>query len=341
MRTEAPSEQDRRFLSAAIRVGRRQLGRARPNPAVGCLIVNAGRVVGIGATGKGGRPHGETIALGDAGKAASGATAYVSLEPCNHYGKTGPCTEALIDAGVARVVIALGDPDPRVSGSGAARLREAGLDVLFEPFTDIRSQAQAAHRGHIIRMCKGRPHITLKLALSADGGIGREGQGEGQGQMAITGPLTNSLMHGLRSRMDAIAIGAGTYRADHPKLTVRLPGLEHRSPQRVVLGGADAPEGFIHLPGSNLGSSFQTLSEQGTTQVLVEGGAKIAQSLLREGLVDELILLQGKDAIGKGAIRPFPANPFDSVVDAGLEGWTVQAKRALEADRMMVLAPPA
>lgn len=345
MATEAASQQDRRFLGATIRIGRAQLGCTWPNPAVGCLIVNAGKIVGIGATGEGGRPHGETIALVDAGDAAKGATAYVSLEPCNHHGKTEPCTDALIKAGVTRVAIALGDPDPRVSGSGATRLREAGLDVLFEPFADICAQARTAHRGHITRMSKQRPHITLKLALSADGGIGREGQGEGEGhgkgQVAITTPLTNRLMHGLRARMDAIAVGAGTYRTDHPKLTVRLPGLERRSPHRVVFGGAEEPEGFTHLAGHDLATGLYTLSERGLTQVLVEGGAAIAQSLLRDGFVDELILLQGMETIGQGAIKPFPANPFDSLTDAGLESWTVSAKRTLASDQMMVLSPNA
>ncbi|MFN3171136.1 MAG: bifunctional diaminohydroxyphosphoribosylaminopyrimidine deaminase/5-amino-6-(5-phosphoribosylamino)uracil reductase RibD [Hyphomicrobiales bacterium] len=324
-------ETDRRYLAAALRLGKAQLGRTWPNPAVGCLIVKDGIVVGAGATGQGGRPHGETVALDEAGDAARGATAYVSLEPCNHHGKTGPCTLALIAAGIARVVIALGDPDPRVSGSGVARLREAGIEVLFEPFADMRTSAVQAHRGHITRLAKGRPHVTLKLALSADGGIGLPGKG----QVAITAPATSRLMHGLRSRFDAIAVGAGTYQADAPQLTVRLEGLAECSPQRVVFGGTEAPEGFIHLPGHDLEAGLQKLGEQGFTSLLVEGGAKLASSLLDAHLVDEVILIKGAPLLGAEAIRPFETDPFDS----GLSGFTVRSLRQCGPDRIVTFAP--
>lgn len=325
------SETDRCYLAAALRLGNAQLGRTWPNPAVGCLIVKEGVVVGAGATGQGGRPHGETVALDEAGEHARGATAYVSLEPCNHHGKTGPCTLALIEAGIARVVIALGDPDPRVSGSGVARLREAGIDVLFEPFADIRASAIKAHRGHITRLAKGRPHVTLKLALSADGGIGLRDNG----QVAITAPATNRLMHALRARMDAIAVGAGTYRADAPQLTVRLEGLAQCSPKRIVFGGTEAPEGFIHLPGHDLEVSLQKLGEQDFTSLLVEGGAKLARGLLNAHLVDEAILIKGAPVLGAEAIKPFQTNPFAH----GLSGFTVRSQRQSGPDRIVTFAP--
>lgn len=324
-------ETDRRYLAAALRLGNAQLGRTWPNPAVGCLIVKEGVVVGAGATGQGGRPHGETVALDEAGEAARSATAYVSLEPCNHHGKTAPCTHALIEAGIARIVIALGDPDPRVSGSGVTRLREAGIEVLFEPFADIRASAVKAHRGHITRLAKGRPHVTLKLALSADGGIGFRDKG----QVAITAPATNRLMHGLRARMDAIAVGVGTYQADAPQLTVRLEGLAPCSPQRIVLGGTEAPEGFIHLPGHDLEAGLKKLGEQGFTSLLVEGGAKLACSLLDAHLVDEALLIEGTLVLGPEATRPFEANPFAG----GLPGFTVRSRRKSGPDRIVTFAP--
>jgi diaminohydroxyphosphoribosylaminopyrimidine deaminase/5-amino-6-(5-phosphoribosylamino)uracil reductase len=324
-------EPDRRYLAAALRLGNAQLGRTWPNPAVGCLIVKDGVVVGAGATGQGGRPHGETVALDEAGEAGRGATAYVSLEPCNHHGKTGPCTLALREAGIARVVIALGDPDPRVSGSGVARLREVGVEVLFEPFNDIRVSAIHAHRGHVTRLAKGRPHVTLKLALSADGGIGLPDKG----QVAITTPATNRLMHGLRARMDAIAVGAGTYQADAPQLTVRLEGLAQCSPQRVVFGGKEAPKGFIHLPGHDLETSLQKLGEQGITSLLVEGGGKLALSLLSADLVDEAILIKGAPVLGERAIRPFGTDPFYT----GLDGFTVHSRRQSGPDRIVTFVP--
>ena len=326
---------DRRYLFAALRLGNAQLGRTWPNPAVGCLIVRDGRVIGMGATGHGGRPHGERIALPEAGEAAHGAAAYVSLEPCNHHGKTPPCSQALIEAGVARVVIALGDPDPRVSGSGVEALRAAGITVDFEPFADVAAMARQAHQGHIMRQCSGRPYTTLKLALSLDGGIGVHEQG----QVAITSAATNRIMHGKRARMDGIAIGAGTLRADEPRLTVRLPGLQHRSPKRFVLGGSSAPDGFDHLPGHDLAASLQRLGHEGITRLLVEGGSEIARALLADGLADEIILIKGTTILGPQAIRPFAADPFDDLEAAGLADWAVSSRRTIADDTMMVLRP--
>ncbi|MBO6674530.1 MAG: bifunctional diaminohydroxyphosphoribosylaminopyrimidine deaminase/5-amino-6-(5-phosphoribosylamino)uracil reductase RibD [Rhizobiales bacterium] len=325
------TETDRRFLAAALRLGQAELGRTWPNPAVGCLIVRDGVVVGAGATGRGGRPHGETRALDEAGAAARDATAYVSLEPCNHHGKTGPCTDALIEAGVARVVIALGDPDSRASGSGVARLREAGIEVAFEPFADVKKVAQRVHRGHITRVAKGRPHVTLKLALSADLGIGRPGEG----QVAITSAQTNRLMHGLRARMDAIAVGAGTYQADTPQLTVRLPGLSDRSPQRVLFGGRNAAASWIHLPGHDLKSGLGDLAARGITSLLIEGGAKLAVSFLHDGLVDEVLLIKGEPVMGLKAVRPFVSDPTVE----GLSGFSIAGRRQSGPDQIVTYWP--
>lgn len=324
-----PSLQDHDFLAASIRLGTRAQGRTWPNPAVGCLIVRDGRVVGRGKTKGGGRPHAETEALRDAGDLARDAVAYVSLEPCNHHGRTPPCTEALIEAGIASIFIALGDPDPRVSGTGAQHLQDAGVEVHLEPFADLRKAALHAHRGHIMRMQAGRPFVTLKLALSIDGAVGRKDEG----QIAITSSSTNRLMHGLRARNDAIAVGAGTMRADNPRLDVRLPGLEHRSPERVVFGA----EAFnaIDLPGEDLNDDLAELADEGITSLLVEGGPKLARSFLDSGLVDELILLKGSTVLGRDAIKPFDFDPFER----GFEGFTIQSRRRVGDDKMMVLTP--
>ncbi len=332
-------QRHKRYLAAAIRLGAAQLGCTWPNPAVGCLLVAGGGedgvIVGRGATGRGGRPHGETVALDDAGDLARGATAYVSLEPCNHHGKTGPCTLALIEAGVAEVFIALTDPDERVSGAGAARLRGAGITVHVEPYADLKALAAKAHAGHVTATLQGRPHVTLKLALSADGGIGLPTQG----QVAITGSSTNALMHALRSRMDAIAVGGGTLRADAPRLNVRLPGLEQRSPQRYVFTNANVPEGFIALKGADLSAGLKTMAQQGMTRLLVEGGSKLAKSFLGAGLVDELILIKGPATLGQGAVRPFDAHPFDDLEAAGLADWQIMHRKMIGSDQMMVLQP--
>ncbi|MEM6383768.1 MAG: bifunctional diaminohydroxyphosphoribosylaminopyrimidine deaminase/5-amino-6-(5-phosphoribosylamino)uracil reductase RibD [Pseudomonadota bacterium] len=333
--TALSDQLDRRFLATSIRMGAQRGGRTWPNPAVGCLVVSRGVVVGRGVTGNGGTPHGETVALKQAGHRAQGATVYVSLEPCNHHGRTPPCSDALVAAGVKRVVVALGDPDPRVSGSGASALRQAGITVDVEPFADIKADAERAHRGHIARILLDRPHVTLKLALSADGAIGAAGQG----QIAITGEQTNRLMHGLRSRMDAIAVGAGTWRTDKPQLTVRLPGLERRSPRRVVFGGDDPGTEAWHLPKHTVRSNLRMLAGSGIGELLVEGGATLAGLLLRERFVDELLLLKGQGVIGHGAIKPFDADPFDDLARAGLSDWTARSKRRVGDDALMVLAP--
>ncbi|MGH7115700.1 MAG: bifunctional diaminohydroxyphosphoribosylaminopyrimidine deaminase/5-amino-6-(5-phosphoribosylamino)uracil reductase RibD, partial [Stellaceae bacterium] len=215
-------------MRTALALARRGLGAVWPNPAVGCVIISQGRVVGRGWTQPGGRPHAETEALRRAGGAARDATAYVSLEPCCHWGRTPPCADALIKAGVRRVVIALEDPDPRVAGNGIARLRAAGLAVEIGPGAEDAAEINA---GFLTRQRLGRPLVTLKLATSLDGRIAT-GSGESQW---ITGPPARQRAHLLRARHDAVMVGTGTVLADDPELTCRLPGLGHRSPLRVVL----------------------------------------------------------------------------------------------------------
>ncbi|MFS8144611.1 bifunctional diaminohydroxyphosphoribosylaminopyrimidine deaminase/5-amino-6-(5-phosphoribosylamino)uracil reductase RibD [Rhizobium sp. BR 249] len=219
---------DERFMAAAIRLSRQHLGRTATNPSVGCLIVKDGAIVGRAVTALGGRPHAEPQALAEAGELARGATAYVTLEPCSHHGKTPPCAEALIAYGVARVVISVTDPDPRVSGRGIAMLRDAGIEVDAGV---LEAEGRHSLAAYLTRQTKNRPYVTLKLAVSADGMIGRQGAG----QVAITGPEARAQVQALRAETDAILVGIGTAISDDPLLTVRTPGLEAYSPVRIVL----------------------------------------------------------------------------------------------------------
>ncbi len=322
---------DARFMGLALALGRRGLGHVWPNPAVGCVLVTDGRIVGRGATAPGGRPHAETQALAQAGAAARGATAYVSLEPCAHHGRTPPCAEALVAAGVARVVTALEDPDPRVAGQGHARLRAAGISVETGL---MAAAAGAAHRGFLTRVRDGRPMLTLKLATSFDGRIATA-SGESRW---ITGPEARRRVHGLRASHDAVLVGGGTARADDPSLTVRGLGAV-RQPVRIVaarsLGlpedgalarsAGEVPLWLIHgdrevesghaarweargarlfpvpvAPGGRLdpGAMLAALGAAGLTRVFCEGGGSLAASLLHAGLVDELVGFTAGLAIG-------------------------------------------
>ncbi len=315
-------------MALALSLGRRGMGRVWPNPAVGCVIVADGRIVGRAHTADGGRPHAETLALAQAGTAARGATAYVSLEPCAHHGKTPPCAQALIDAGVARVVIATGDPDPRVAGRGIALLRSAGIIV---DTGIMETQAQADHAGFLLRMTENRPFVTLKLALSLDGQIATA---TGDSQW-ISGPLARRAVHMMRARHDAVMVGAGTARADDPGLTVRDLGID-RQPVRVVvatdldlphdgqlaLSARDVPLWLCHRPGADtapwqnlgatciscpgdkdhisVGTMLNALAERGITRLLCEGGAGLAASLIGANLVDELVVFSAGVTIGNG-----------------------------------------
>lgn len=324
------SADDRRFMEATIRFARRHKGLTGTNPSVGTLIVKDGIIVGRGVTAIGGRPHAEPQALADAGEAARGATAYVSLEPCAHHGRTPPCAEALVNAGVKRVFVAAIDPDDRVSGKGFAILRDAGIEVIPGVLSEKAADDLA---GYLNRSSKKRPEVILKLALSADGFIGKKGEG----QIAITGPISRAQSHILRSQTEVILIGADTAIADDPILNCRLPGLEQRSPIRLVLDsalrldlssklvdtaevqplwlacGEDAsPERRYEMQAAGcrivateshngriaLPELMDDLAAQGISSVLVEGGAGVAASFLEEKLVDRIVLFRSPVEIG-------------------------------------------
>lgn len=358
------AETDRRWMTAALALGRRGLGRVWPNPAVGCVIVKDDRVLGRGWTQPGGRPHAETMALAQAGGAARGATAYVSLEPCAHHGKTPPCADALIAAGAARVVAPVEDPDPRVAGKGFAALRAAGVAV---DVGCMATEAEDANAGFLTRQRLGRPRLTLKLAATLDGRIATA-SGESRW---ITGPAARARVHLMRATHDAVLVGAGTARADDPTLDVRLAGLEDRRPVRLVIdpdltlppncrlattpgpvwrlcrvsrdpdwgeafpSAADAA-GKLDLP-----ALFSALGARGLTRVLCEGGGGLAAALLKADLVDELVWMTAGAAIGaEGAPALGPLNlgaladapRFDLVSEERVGSDAVTTWRRLRGD---------
>ncbi|MCB1471920.1 MAG: bifunctional diaminohydroxyphosphoribosylaminopyrimidine deaminase/5-amino-6-(5-phosphoribosylamino)uracil reductase RibD [Rhodobiaceae bacterium] len=362
---------DEQFMRIALRLARRNLGRAWPNPAVGAVLVAPGDgaaadIVGLGATAAGGRPHAERIAVDMAGERARGATCYVTLEPCAHHGRTPPCSDALIEAGVGRVVVGIGDPDPRVGGQGIAALRAHGIAVTCGV---MAQDAALLNGGHILRVREGRPFVTLKLALTADGFIA----GANHGQIAITGEETRAYVHMMRARHDAILVGRGTVAADDPDLTCRLPGMAELSPLRVVLdsGHAMAPEAAmlrdgppvwvigaqdcakaaaleaagarilpVAAPGGRpaVAAVLQRLAAEGITRLMVEGGGEVAGSFLSSGLVDEIVLARAPRRLA--AIAP-QAGPGYGVVlpheDAAAGGYEQNDRFACGGDEITVL----
>jgi len=286
---------DRRRLAAAARLAGRARPLSRPNPGVGAIVVRDGVVLSRGWTQGGGRPHAEAVAL--AGVDARGATLYVTLEPCAHVSSRGPaCADLVAASGLARVVIGCGDPDPRTAGAGIARIRAAGIAV--EQVDCPASRASLA--GYLTQRRFGRPHVTLKLAMSLDGCIARA---DGESQW-ITGPEARAHTHVMRAQSDAILVGGGTLRADNPRLDVRLPGLEGLSPRRFVLTHGEAPEGWTALPSPQAIHGLHDL-----LYLFVEGGAAAAAAFLRAGLVDRLLLYRAPILIGGGR---------QGVVDYGL-----------------------
>ncbi|MFS8044929.1 bifunctional diaminohydroxyphosphoribosylaminopyrimidine deaminase/5-amino-6-(5-phosphoribosylamino)uracil reductase RibD [Rhizobium sp. BR 314] len=332
--------EDERFMAEAIRLSREHLGLTSTNPSVGCLIVKDDIVIGRGVTAVGGRPHAEPQALAEAGEAARGATAYVTLEPCSHYGKTPPCAEALIAYGVARVVISVTDPDQRVSGRGINMLRAAGIEVETGV---LETEGRRSLAGYLMRQTRNRPYVTLKLAISADGMIGRVGEG----QVRITGDAARAEVQMLRAESDAILVGIGTAISDDPELTCRIPGLEDRSPLRIVIdeqlqlplgsklvqtarrypviavaahqpsfdentdaaflgrrAALDAAGVEVLQSNSNEpGELLEALGTRGISSLLLEGGARTARRFLDADLVDRILLFQGPATIGKGGIE--------------------------------------
>jgi diaminohydroxyphosphoribosylaminopyrimidine deaminase / 5-amino-6-(5-phosphoribosylamino)uracil reductase len=334
-------------MGTAIALSERGRGRTWPNPNVGCVIVKNGRVVGRGWTQPGGRPHAEAMALEQAGNAAQGATLYTTLEPCAHDSERGPtCSTLIIDAGLARVVIAVRDPDPRTDGTGIKRLRDAGLQSVEGVETIAASRAMA---GFLMRQRFGRPHVTLKLALSLDGCIAL-GSGESQW---ITGPQSRAHGHLERSRVEAILVGRGTFEADAPRLDVRLPGLEGRSPTRYILSatktvhpelveglsfyganGAEEKTGFRQAQPKRwkVISSPRDITTLPADHVLIEGGAGAASAFLAADMVDRLLLYQAPVLIGGG--KPALHGIGLTALSNARNRWHGIDSRSLGADRL-------
>ncbi len=332
----ALSGDDERFFHAALALGRRNLGATSPNPAVGALVVKEGIVVGRGFTAPGGRPHAEPQALAQAGEFSRGATLYVTLEPCAHHGRTPPCAEAIVAAGVARVVAGLKDPDPRVAGRGFALLRSAGIEVEANVLADL---CRRAHRGHILRVTEQRPMVTLKIAQTADG---QAAGGEHDKRLAITGLAANLRTHVLRAMHDAIMVGVGTVLGDDPLMTVRLPGCD-RCPLRVVLdtrlelplrsrlvvSARETPvlalcselalpekrdallELGVHVESCpldaagrlDLRAALGVLARRGITRVFSEGGPRVGAALIERGYADEMLLFASPKPLGRKGVE--------------------------------------
>ena len=312
-------------MAAALAIGRRGMGLCAPNPSVGALVVKDGVILARGWTKPGGRPHAETEALRDAGADATGATLYVTLEPCSHHGQTPPCTDAVVAAGICRVVYAIDDPDPRACGSAAQIFADAGIEVTKGV---LEAEAKRAHFGHFLSVTKKRPMVSLKLALTADSYAAAQAAGP---RLKITGAPANGLVHVMRAMHDAIMIGIGTVLVDDPLLTVRLPGLEDRKPLRIVLdsdlrlpplarlsvtaaiiptlvitGEGASEERAARLRAAHveiayvrrnteghidLGTALEVLASRGLTRIFCEGGPQVAAALIGQGLADEVTLL--------------------------------------------------
>jgi len=336
---------DARYMQLALTLGRRGLGNAYPNPTVGAVIVKDGGIIGRGWTQPAGRPHAEVVALGQARRQAKGATLYCTLEPCSHTGKSPPCADAIIKAGVARVVSAIEDPNPEVAGQGHARLRDKGINVDVGL---MAGEARHAHAGHITRIQKARPFVTLKLAISSDGKAGLAGRKP----VAITGEAARDRVWMMRAQSDAILVGIGTVLSDNPQLTCRLPGLFERSPVRVVLDArlrvpmsvtvistlretptwvftshkaSPVAEDILQQKGArvfrvdetqgrlDLDEVLKILSEQGITRLMVEGGPTVAAAFASADLVDEAVLLHGAKDIGDGGISPLEGMKLETL----------------------------
>jgi diaminohydroxyphosphoribosylaminopyrimidine deaminase/5-amino-6-(5-phosphoribosylamino)uracil reductase len=365
-------DDDIRFMELALALGRRGLGRTWPNPAVGAVIVRhvAGGpvIVGRGWTEPSGRPHAETRALARAGEGARGATLYVTLEPCSHHGRTPPCTDAIVAAGVGEVVSAMEDPNPLVAGKGHRRLAAAGIAVRIGPGADA---ARHDHAGHIRRLSDGRPHVILKLAVSADGKAGLAGRRP----VAITGQRARERVHLMRAMSDAILTGIGTIMADDPLLTCRLPGMAQRSPVRVVLDSKlrlgltarvvtsarqtplwvitserAAPEReqalracgveVFRVPagdgGVDLTACVKRLAERGLTRVMAEAGPILATAFLRADLIDEAVVMRSGHLIGPEGIDALEGLPLEALTRS--PKLKIIGTEQIDSDTMEVLA---
>lgn len=315
------TDEDARWLAAAACLAERARPLSRPNPAVGAIIVCDGVVVGRGWTRPGGRPHAEAVALAQAGATAQGATLYVTLEPCAHRSERGPaCADLVARAGLARVVAGIEDPDPRTAGKGLDRLRQAGIEAVLAD--DTRCAASLA--GYTRAKATGYPEVTLKLAVAADGFVARL---DGTSKW-ITGEAARAHAHRARARADAILVGGGTFRADDPRLDVRLPGLEDRSPERVLLTRGTAPPGWTSI------SDPRGVANRGWQYLFVEGGAETADAFLAEGLVQRILLYRSATEFGEGV--PAFRRPGPAGVPAG---WRLADRRQLGSDTLEVYYP--
>ncbi|SLJ97492.1 bifunctional diaminohydroxyphosphoribosylaminopyrimidine deaminase/5-amino-6-(5-phosphoribosylamino)uracil reductase RibD [Novosphingobium mathurense] len=317
----ADNREDARWLAATAGLAARARPISRPNPGVGAIVVKEGKVVARGWTRATGRPHAEAVALDAAGDAARGGTLYVSLEPCAHESPRGPaCADLVSASGLARVVIGCMDPDPRTAGLGMQRIRQAGIAAEYLP----SSACEQSLSGYLVSKRLGRPEVTLKLAMSLDGCLALQ-SGESQW---ITGAQARAHTHAMRARADAILVGGGTLRADAPRLDVRLPGLEQRSPERWVLTGGDAPEGWRALP-----SPEAIADMDGVQYLFVEGGAGAASSFLRAGLVDRLLIYRAPILLGgRPAVRDFGLGSLASAHGQ----WRICERRQLGSDTLEV-----
>ncbi len=353
-------------MAAALALGRRGLGLCAPNPAVGALVVMDNVVVARGWTKPGGRPHAETEVLREAGADARGATLYVTLEPCSHHGKTPPCTDAIIAAGLGRVVYSIDDPDPRACGSGAQTLTDAGIEVRHGVLAE---EALRAHRGHFLRVTRRRPMVTLKLAVTADS---YAAGAAGDPRLVITGAPANALVHVMRAMHDAVMSGIGTVLTDDPLLSVRLPGLEDRTPLRVVLdsdlrlpavtrlaataveipalivAGEAAREAkaarlreahveVAHVRRDaggrvDLHAALELLAARGLTRIFCEGGPRVAVGLIRQGLADEIIIFAAPERLGRNGVLGLDADTAGLLADP--MHYRVIETRMIGADRL-------
>ena len=349
-------------MTYALALARRGLGRVWPNPSVGCVLVKGGHRIAAAHTADGGRPHAEALAIEKAGGQAAGAVAYVSLEPCAHRGQTGPCAQALIEAGVKKAFIACNDPDPRVAGRGIAMLKEAGITVDLGL---LEEEAKALNAGFISRMTQKRPFVTLKTAISADGKIAAM---PGQ-KTAITGDFANKYVHQIRAGHDAILVGIGTVLADNPQLTTRIPGYNHdlvrvvldtdlkTPPDCRLIQNADAAP-LIVLHNSKTGGGghgdalekaevqlfkvdtrdikavLERLAEQGITRLLVEGGAKVHTSFLKAGFCDRFLRFKSPDTIGAGGLDVLGGMDIQDI--AAISGLKLQETRTYGQDLLEI-----
>jgi diaminohydroxyphosphoribosylaminopyrimidine deaminase/5-amino-6-(5-phosphoribosylamino)uracil reductase len=368
-RTSQLSSHDVSAMRLALALGRRGLGQCWPNPCVGAVIADSrtGRIIAGAWTARGGRPHAEAIALSAAGEAARGATAYTTLEPCSHWGKTPPCADALLRSGIARLVYGVVDPDPRVGGKGLERLAAHGVEVVAGP---LPREAAWLAMGHTLRVSAKRPFIQLKIAVDAGGQVPA---GNGAPRW-VTGPEARAHGHLLRAETDAIMVGSGTVAADDPELTCRLPGLAARSPVRVVMssGGtlpagarmlrsaaahpvwvvcaqgrviADRAElerlGVVFIPVAadadgrpEIGAAVRALAERGVTRLLVEGGPRLTAAVLAAGLADEALVYRGAVPASGETIRPFGAAGLDALY--GHPSLTPHTERPMGRDRLFI-----